>query len=140
MDSEFGFDYDNIRLRMSSMSQTTEDDDAVFKSTATYMGCCFIIALILMVIYIVGLAYVPKEIAIVQNKCPDIIDFVDWRIYLYKAELVLCSMIILGSISKWHKYEILFCGYVCYFILWVAGIINIVWGMVIFYDKPFQEM
>jgi hypothetical protein len=60
--------------------------------------------------------------------------------FLYKAELVITSFVILGYFIKWHRYEILFFGYISYFSLWLAGIVNIIWGFVKFYDTNFQEM
>ena len=62
-------------------------------------------------------------------------DFIYWRMFLYEAEMVVCVVVVLSI--KFRNYYILAVTYVLYFAVWIAGIVNIIYGMVVYYNSSF---
>lgn len=89
-------DSDNFFTKLCNKSG--KDKHArVFKSSAYFMSFCFINAAVLFTTFALLLSHYKAERAEIDVNAAHVGDFIDWRMFLYKAEMVLTPFIALST-------------------------------------------
>ena len=124
-----GGDYkvDNETFIRRTFNKAGKDKhERIFKSSGYIMLGCFILAGIMLIIFSVVISSMKDERAILDANDIAVGSFVNWRLFLYKAELVVTPLVM--CTSKIKNYNMLMISWLIYVIIWLMGIVNCIIG------------
>ena len=113
-------------IRRTYNNTGKDSRERVFKSSGWVMLTCLIIAAVMLIIFSCFMTSLKNERAVLDANDIALGSFVNWRMFLYKAELVITPLVMICSRIK--NYNILMVGWVLYIVIWFCGIVNCIIG------------
>ena len=112
--------------------------ERTFRSSAIIQLACFVVAAVMLIIFSCLLSDFKEERQVLVNNDIGMDSFVNWRMVLYKAELVVCPIVMLTS--KIKRYNVLMIGWLLYCVVWFMSIFNCINGYNALHNINFTQM